>query len=243
MRLHYQPIVDLASGLLVGAEALLRWQHPSRGLVLPMELLPLAEETGLILPLGQWVLEEACRQARTWQQAYPDGPSLSVSVNLSARQFQQPDLVRRIEDALTLAGLDSGSLRLEVIEGVLSGDPRATLTKLEDLRALGVRVAIDDFGTGYASLSSLRRLPVRSLKLDPSFLGQLDAEAVGIVRAMAKLAHALGLEVSAEGVETDEQLARLREADLDWGQGYLFSRPLAEDALRRLMKKGGSLIA
>jgi diguanylate cyclase (GGDEF)-like protein/PAS domain S-box-containing protein len=242
MRLHYQPIVDLASGLLVSAEALLRWQHPARGLVLPMELLPLAEETGLILPLGQWVLEEACRQARAWERARPDSQPVTVSVNLSARQFQQPDLVRRVEDALTQAALDPASLRLEVVEGVLSGDPRATLTKLEELRALGVRVAIDDFGTGYASLSSLRRLPVRSLKLDPSFLSQLDPASIGVVRAVATLAHALGLEVSAEGVETDEQLARLREADLDRGQGYLFSRPLAEDAMRKLLKKGGSLI-
>jgi diguanylate cyclase (GGDEF)-like protein/PAS domain S-box-containing protein len=242
MRLHYQPIVDLANGHLVGVEALLRWQHPQRGLVLPMELLPLAEETGLILPLGQWVLEEACRQARDCQQAHPDAPPLTVSVNLSARQFQQQDLVRRVEQALTQAGLDPSTLRLDVVEGILIDDPRATLAKLEELRSIGVRVAIDDFGTGYASLSSLRRLPVRSLKLDPSFLGQLDPDSVQVVRAVATLAHTLGLEVAAEGVETGEQLARLREADLDRGQGYLFSRPLDGDALRRLLKQGGPLI-
>jgi diguanylate cyclase (GGDEF)-like protein len=242
LRLHYQPIADLTTGDLVGAEALARWQHPARGLILPMEFLPLAEETGLILPLGQWVLEEACRQARVWQHQHPDGPPLTVSVNLSARQFQQPDLVRRVEQALAQAKLDPASLRLEVVEGVLMDDPRTTLAKLEELRALGVRVTIDDFGTGYASLSSLRRLPVRSLKLDPSFLGQLDPEAVGIMRAVATLAHALGLEVTAEGVETGEQLARLREADLDRGQGYLFSRPLAEDAMQTLLREGGRLI-
>jgi diguanylate cyclase (GGDEF)-like protein/PAS domain S-box-containing protein len=242
MLLHYQPIVDLANGQLVGAEALLRWQHPARGLLLPLELLPLAEETGLILPLGQWVLEEACRQARIWQGAYPDGPPLTVSVNLSARQFQQQDLVRRVEQALAQAGLDPSNLRLDVVEGVLMDDPRTALAKLEELRALGVRVAIDDFGTGYASLSSLRRLPVRSLKLDPSFLGQLDPGSVGIMRAVATLAHALGLEVTAEGVETGDQLASLREADLDRAQGYLFSRPLAEDAMWTLLRKGGRLI-
>jgi EAL domain-containing protein (putative c-di-GMP-specific phosphodiesterase class I) len=242
LRLHYQPIADLATGDLVGAEALARWQHPARGLILPMEFLPLAEETGLILPLGQWVLEEACRQARIWQNQHPDGPPLTVSVNLSARQFQQPDLVRHVEHALAQAGLDPSSLRLEVVESVLADDPRATLAKLEDLRALGVRVAIDDFGSGYASLSSLRRLPVRSLKLDPSFLGQLDPASVGIMRAVATLAHALGLEVTAEGVETGDQLASLRAADLDRGQGYLFSRPLAEDAMQKLLRKGGRLI-
>jgi diguanylate cyclase (GGDEF)-like protein/PAS domain S-box-containing protein len=242
LRLHYQPIADLATGDLVGAEALARWQHPARGLILPMEFLPLAEETGLILPMGQWVLEEACRQARIWQLEHPDGPPLTVSVNLSARQFQQPDLVRHVEHALAQAKLDPSSLRLEVIEGVLMDDPRATLAKLEELRALGVRVTIDDFGSGYASLSSLRRLPVRSLKLDPSFLGQLDPTSVGIMRAMATLAHALGLEVTAEGVETGDQLARLREADLDRGQGYLFSRPLAKEAMQTLLRKGGRLI-
>ncbi|MFN8636338.1 MAG: EAL domain-containing protein [Chloroflexota bacterium] len=243
LRLVYQPIVNLANGEVVGAEALLRWQHPTRGLVMPMEVLPLAEETGLILPMGQWVLEEACRQARSWQRTYPSYPPLAVTVNLSARQFQQPDLVRRVEQALALSGLDPSCLRLDVIESVLMDDSRETLAKLEALRAMGVRVAIDDFGTGCASLSSLRRLPVRSLKLDSSFLGPLDEISVDVVRAIASMAHALGLEVSAEGVETDEQLAKLRQADLDRGQGYLFSRPLSAEALRRLLEKGRQLIA
>jgi EAL domain-containing protein (putative c-di-GMP-specific phosphodiesterase class I) len=158
--LHFQPIADVTTGALVGAEALARWQRPTRGLVLPLELLPLAEETGWILPMGRWVLEEACRQARLWQQAFPDRPPLAVSVNISARQFQQPDLVHRVEQALSQAGLDPSRLRLEVIEGVLMDDTRATLTKLLELRALGVRVAIDVFGSGYAPLTSLRRMPV-----------------------------------------------------------------------------------
>ena len=154
LTLHYQPIADLATGALVGAEALARWQHPTRGLVLPMEFLPLAEETGLILPLGQWVLEEACRQARAWQDACPDRPPISVSVNVSARQFHQPDFVRRVLHALAQADLEPSRLRLDVVEGILLDDTRATLAKLLELRALGVRVAIDDFGSGYASLTT-----------------------------------------------------------------------------------------
>jgi diguanylate cyclase (GGDEF)-like protein/PAS domain S-box-containing protein len=243
LRVHYQPIADLTTGNIVGAEALARWQHPTRGLVLPMEFLPLAEETGLIIPLGQWVLEEACRQARAWQQAFPSKAKLAVSVNLSARQFQQPDLVRRIEQVLSRSGLHPCSLRLDVIEGVLMDDTRTTLTRLEQLRDLGVRVAIDDFGSGHASLTSLRRMPVRSLKLDPSFLCQLDETSVHVVRAVATLAHALGLEISAEGIETDEQLARVREAELDRGQGYLFSRPVDGEQLGRLLEAGHSLIS
>jgi len=208
-----------------------------------MEFLPLAEETGVILPMGQWVLEEACRQATTWQTMLRGGPPLTVSVNLSARQFQQPDLLQHVEQALAAAGLDPSWLRLELIESVLLDDPGGTLTKLEALSSLGVWVTIDDFGSGHESLTSLRRMPVRSLKLNPSFLGQLDSTSVQVVRAVALLAHTLGLEVSAEGIETDEQLARLREAELDRGQGFLLSRPLTADAIYRLLQQGLPLIA
>lgn len=238
LRLFYQPIADLATGQIVGVEALARWQHPTRGLMLPLEFLPLAEETGLIVPIGQWVLEKACCQARAWQHQFRGGVPLTVSVNLSARQFQQPDLVSRVERALSGAGLDPALLRLEVTESALPDDARVALKTLNDLRALGVRVALDDFGAGCASLSSLRRLPVRTLKLDPSFLGALDEEAVPIVRAVATLAHALGMEVSAEGIETAQQLARLREVECDRGQGFLLSHPVAEDALSRLIEQG-----
>jgi len=234
--------VDLVSGKLVGAEALARWEHPTRGLVLPLDFLPLAEETGLILPLGQWTLEEACRQARAWQKQFPSSAPLTVSVNLSGRQFQQPDLVRRIERILTQSGLEPSTLRLEVTEGVLLDDTRATLAKLEELRAMGVRLTIDDFGTGPASLTSLRRLPVRTLKLDHSLLAPDEAEAVAMVRALSTLAHALGMEVAAEGIETDEQLARLREAECDRGQGYLLSRPLPGEAMNRLLQRNLPLL-
>ncbi len=242
LRLFYQPIVDLISGKLVGVEALARWEHPTRGLVLPMDFLPLAEETGLILPLGQWTLEEACRQARVWQQQFPTSAPLTVSVNLSGRQFQQPDLVRRIERVLAQTGLAASALRLEVIEGVLLDDARSTLFKLEELRALGVRLTIDDFGTGPASLTSLRRLPVRTLKLDHSLLVPEEADSVAMVRAVASLAHALGMEVAAEGIETDEQLARLREAECDRGQGYLLSRPLTSEAMNCLLQRNLPLL-
>ncbi|MCC7369407.1 MAG: EAL domain-containing protein [Chloroflexi bacterium] len=242
MRLVYQPIVELASGVMIGAEALARWQHPTRGLVLPLDFLPLAEETGLILPMGQWVLDEACRQAAEWQRTVADGPPPTIGVNLSARQFQHPHLVKQVERALVASGLNPASLHLEVVEGILIEDVRTALTRLEALRALGVQVTIDDFGTGQASLTSLRRMPVRALKLDPSFLGPLDPAAVQVVRAVASLAHTLGLEVSAEGIETDEQLARLREANLDQGQGYLLSRPIPEDALRALLQRRRPLI-
>jgi diguanylate cyclase (GGDEF)-like protein/PAS domain S-box-containing protein len=237
LRLYYQPIVDLVSGKLVGTEALARWEHPTRGLVLPMDFLPLAEETGLILPLGQWTLEEACRQAQAWQQQFPTSPPLTMSVNLSCRQFQQPDLVRRVEQVLAQTGLLPSSLRLEVTEDVLLDDARATLAKLDELRAMGVRLTLDDFGTGLASLTSLRRLPVRTLKLDPCLLASDEADAVAMVRAVSTLAHALGMEVAAEGIETDEQLARLREAECDRGQGYLLSRPLPGEAMHRLLQQ------
>jgi len=249
--LVYQPIVDLASGQLVGAEALARWHHPTRGLVLPLEFLPLAEETGLILPLGQWTLEEACRQIRAWQEQHPSGAALTVSVNLSGRQFQQPDLVQRIERVLAKTRLDPSALRLEVIEGVLLDDARSTLIKLEELRALGVRLAVDDFGTGPASLTSLRRLPVRTLKLDPSLLGPAGSNghaddnpdtSLAMVRAVSALAHALGMEVTAEGVETDEQLARLRQVECDRGQGYLFSRPLTGEEMQHLIQRNRPLL-
>ena len=168
---------------------------------------------------------------------------LSVSVNLSARQFQQPDLVRRVERALAQTGLDPASLRLEVTEGVLLDDARSTLSKLEELSGIGVRVALDDFGTGLTSINSLRRLPVGTLKLDPSFTGLLDRDAVALVRAVSTLAHALGMEVAAEGIETDEQLARLREAECDRGQGYLLSRPLTGEAMSQLLQQDLPLLA
>ncbi|MBI4493404.1 MAG: EAL domain-containing protein [Chloroflexi bacterium] len=231
-RLHYQPELDLQTGQLVGVEALVRWAHPQRGLVSPAEFIPLAEETGLILPIGRWVLEVACRQAQVWQAQYPGAP-LVMSVNLSARQFQQPNLVEQVAQVLGETGLAPACLKLEITESVLVEDAESTLSRLQALKELGVRLAIDDFGTGYSSLSYLQRLAVDTIKIDRSFVSGLGAEGrnLAIVRAVAVLAQALSMDVTAEGIETPEQLASVRAAGCDHGQGYLFSKPLASEAM------------
>jgi len=230
--LVYQPIVSLADGHVTGVEALLRWHHPSRGVVSPTEFIPLAEETGLIVPIGQWVLEEACRQARAWQVDYGPGPTPMMSVNLSARQFQRPELLDNIDLVLRDTGLDPRCLTVEITESVLMRDAETTVTTLQVLRDLGVRVAIDDFGTGYSSLSYLKRFPIDTLKIDRSFvdgLGQ-DPQDTAIVRSIVALAKTLSLRVTAEGIETASQYAYLQEMGCDLGQGYLFAHPLpAED--------------
>jgi diguanylate cyclase (GGDEF)-like protein len=232
--LHYQPLVELGSERIVGHEALLRWQHPTRGLVPPLSFVPLAEETGLILPMGRWVLATAASQARRWQRASVAAASLVMSVNLSARQFSQPGLVDEVHELLASTGLDPATLELEITESVVMDESEAGIQRLHTLRALGVRLALDDFGTGYSSLSYLRRLPLDVIKIDRSFVAGLGspetAEAGGanlpIIQAVIALAHGLGIEVVAEGIETAEQLELLRQLGCDRGQGYLFSRPL-----------------
>jgi EAL domain-containing protein (putative c-di-GMP-specific phosphodiesterase class I) len=236
-RLFYQPIVELVSGELVGWEALVRWQHPQRGLVPPSEFIPVAEETGLIVRLGQWVLEEACRQSRRWQPQ-PDSRPLVMSVNLSARQFQQPSLIDGVKRALDLAGVDPGSLKLEITESVVMQDVNAASATLQALAAIGVRVAIDDFGTGYSSLAYLKRFPIETLKIDRSFVNTIvdDVQDAAIVASVVALAKTLNLTVTAEGVESLSQQHRLIELGCDLGQGYLFGRPApaAEEPLRML---------
>ena len=233
LRVYYQPEVDLDTGAVVGMEALLRWQHPRHGLVGPADFIPLAEETGLIIPVGGWVLEEACRQARLWQALRPADPPLVVSVNLSARQLQQPDLVEQATRVLRETGLAPSALQLEITESAMMLDTESTIATLRALKEMGVRLAIDDFGTGYSSLSYLQRFPVDTLKIDRSFIKEVscDPGAAAIVRAVTTLAHALGIEVTAEGIETEEQLARVRALRCDRGQGYYFSEPLPSDAL------------
>jgi diguanylate cyclase (GGDEF)-like protein/PAS domain S-box-containing protein len=232
---YYQPILQLATGELAGFEALVRWQHPRRGLLPPAEFIPVAEETGLIIPLGLYVLSEACREMRAWAARHAERTSLLMSVNLSSKQFTQPDLVARVAQILAETDLPATNLELEITESVVMDDPDSTAALLEELRNLEVHVAIDDFGTGYSSLSYLQRFPVDTLKIDRSFVSKVgeQAESLEIVRAITTLAHALDLRVVAEGVETSEQLAQLQALQCEYGQGYLFSPPLDSTAAER----------
>jgi diguanylate cyclase (GGDEF)-like protein/PAS domain S-box-containing protein len=239
LALHYQPKVSLATGQIVGFEALLRWEHPERGRLLPERFVSLAEETGLIVPIGRWVLREACHTAREWQQLYPCDPPLVVCVNLSAKQLRDPDLFRDVHQILHESGLEPSSLDLEITESVAMEDAPATAVRLEELHALGVQVIIDDFGTGYSSLSRLESFPVDYIKIDRSFVGRLEEKtgAAVLVKAMIDLSHALGIEVIAEGVETAGQLERLRVMGCDLAQGYYFSRPQPSEAIQVLLEK------
>ncbi len=237
LRLYYQPLVDLRCGAIVGVEALLRWQHPERGIVPPLSFIPLAEETGLILPIGRWVLRTACDQVRDWQRRHPSAGPLFVSVNLSAREFAQADLVQDVAAILDATGLDPATLELEITESVVMDQSEASVERLRGLRALGVRLVLDDFGTGYSSLSYLRRLPLDTIKIDQSFVAGLGSDDANlpIVQAIIGLAHGLGIDVVAEGIETAEQLAWLRQLACDRGQGYLYARPLPAAELEALL--------
>jgi diguanylate cyclase (GGDEF)-like protein len=234
MRLCYQPIVDLASGVVTGVETLVRWHHPDRGIVPPLDFIPLAEETGLILPIGRWVLREACRQASVWNTQRADRPPLTLSVNLSALQLHQADLASTVAHALEEARLDPRCLILEITETVLlqDTDTDAVTQRLQALKALGVYLAIDDFGTGYSSLAYLRRFPVDILKIDKSFVDEVGhgSAASALARAIVNLGHTLQLVTVAEGIETAEQLVEVQDSGCRFGQGYYFARPLsAED--------------
>jgi diguanylate cyclase (GGDEF)-like protein len=240
LELHYQPIVDLSSQQIVGFEALLRWRHPERGLISPLEFIPLAEETGLIVPIGRWVLQEATRQAAAWQNRSPLG-RLRMSVNVSVRQFQHPDLVGDVADALHKSGLDPKLLTLEITESLFAQDTDETTRKIDLLKDLGVRLALDDFGTGYSSLSYLRRFPIDTLKIDKSFVDSVATSTEGhaVVAAITQLGQNLHLEVVAEGLEDADQLEALGQLDCPLGQGYHFSKPLAAGDAVKLLLTGG----
>ena len=227
LKVYYQPKVLVETGKIVALEALTRWEHPERGLLLPTDFVPLAEETRLIIPIGWWVLEEACRQVKEWQKLYPSDPPLAVNVNLSARQFYDPDLVRKVAGVLEETALDPSSLVLEITEGTAMEEAFSTTATLGALKGLGVKLAIDDFGTGYSSLSYLKRFPVDAIKIDRSIVEGLgrDRGDSAIVSATITLAHALGLEVIAEGVETDEEATELQALGCNFGQGYYWWTP------------------
>ena len=234
--LHYQPLVALETGRIIGVEALVRWQHPELGLVPPMQFIPIAEETGLIIPLGEWVLQTACAQARAWHEMGLAG--LRVAVNLSARQFQRQNLLHVITRILLATDLNPRCLDMELTESMMMQDGESTSATLRELQALGVRLSMDDFGTGYSSLSYLRRLPLDTLKIDRSFVKDCtgNQEDATIIKAIIAMSHSLKLTVLAEGIETEGQLAFLRAAGCDEAQGYYFSKPMAAEPLTSLLK-------
>lgn len=229
LEIHYQPKVKLTDGAPVGLEALLRWRHPHMGLVAPAEFIPIAEQSGLILPIGEWVLRTACKQLKAWQEA--GLPPLPVAVNVSALQFKQPDIVDVVSGALTDSGLEADMLELELTESLMVGNPELVTPKLEELKGLGVSLALDDFGTGYSNLQYLKRFPIDVLKIDQSFVSDLpeNVEGASIAKAIISLAHSLGLRVVAEGIETEDQAGFLMGEGCAVGQGYLYSRPLPPD--------------
>jgi len=235
-RVYYQPIVSLQAGKITGFEALTRWQRPE-GILSPIEFITVAEETGLIIPMNRQLLREACQQLLCWQTEFPSIPPLTMSVNITSKEFAQPDLASEIGKTLAQIGLDPGCLQLEIIETIAMGDAEKSGHVLAQLKALGVRLSIDDFGTGYSSLSRLRRIPVDTLKIDRAFIMNMDTdpESREIVRAIIMLAHTLGLKVVAEGTETEEHIKLLKQLNCEMAQGYFFSRPADDKAMLKLL--------
>jgi EAL domain-containing protein (putative c-di-GMP-specific phosphodiesterase class I) len=235
-QLQYQAKRDTRSGRITGLEALLRWQHPDLGTVAPMQFIPLAEETGLIVPIGRWVLRTACAQGVAWQRQ--GLPGIRIAVNLSARQFSDENLLADITAALTDSGMSPSLLELEITEGMVMQNPDRAVQKLNRIRDMGLRLAIDDFGTGYSSLAQLKRFPIDTLKVDRSFISDIpgDSEDVAITQAIIAMGKRLDLTVVAEGVETLEQMQFLREQRCDQMQGYYFSKPIAAEPLAALLR-------
>jgi len=237
-RLHYQPVVSLRTGRVTGFEALVRWEHPDRGLVQPADFIPVAEETGLIVPMGSWVLFEACRQVREWQSAHPRTNPISIGVNLSARQFSQPGLIEQITRALDSTGILPSTLRLEITESAIIDKGRYASSILSQIRALGVHVYLDDFGTGYSSLSYLHGLPIHGIKIDRAFIGNMETDEnnLRLVRTILTLAEVIGVRAEAEGISSADQLKELRSLNCEQGQGYLFSAPITREAVEELLE-------
>lgn len=239
--LHYQPQVSLHSGRIIGVETLIRWQNPTRGLVSPAKFIPIAEETGLIVPIGEWVLRTACAQSLAWQaQGFP---ALKIAVNLSARQFKQQNLVETVTQVLDATGLDPNYLELELTESLMVDNIQQSINIMQQLHNMGIVLSVDDFGTGYSSLNYLKRFPIHTLKIDQSFVRDLvvDSDDAAIVDAIISLAHSLNLSVIAEGVESQEQLDYLQTKGCDEVQGYYFSRPLPANIFTQLLQEGKTL--
>jgi diguanylate cyclase (GGDEF)-like protein len=242
LTLYYQPIISLKKNTLAGFEALLRWQHPDKGFISPKDFIPIAEDTGLILPIGDWVLFQACQQLATWQKQYSDVPeiaTLKISVNIVSQQLQEPEFIAKLDQILRKTGLNSSCLRLEITERVLVDSGINTQNTLSEIKKRKIKLSIDDFGTGYSSLSYLRRLPIDNLKIDGSFVEGInsDLESLEIVKTIITLAHILGMDAIAEGVETVEQLKQLQALDCEFAQGYLFARPLNPQKISLLLNK------
>jgi EAL domain-containing protein (putative c-di-GMP-specific phosphodiesterase class I) len=236
--LHYQPILDLETGAIRQLEALVRWNHPRRGMLPPAAFISLAEQTGLIVTLGEWIRAEACRQVADWHHRYQLHPAIEVSVNLSALQLRQADLVARVTRTLDETGLSPWQLRLEITESSMVHDPNSAIATLQSLRAVGVQLAVDDFGTGFATFSSFKQLPVDSLKIDRSFVSglQQDPQDTAIVHAVIAFGKMLGLRVTGEGIETAGQIEQLRALGCDYGQGYYFARPLPSNGIESMLE-------
>jgi len=245
LRLQYQPIVALQTSAIVGVEALVRWQHPSHGLLAPAQFIGPAEETGQIVALGRWVLEQACVQARAWERVHPRDRPMFVSVNVSTRQLGQDDFPDTVAQILARSGLAARSLVLEITEGMLADDREAIIARLHRLKALGLRIAVDDFGTGYSALSHLQQFPIDILKIDKSFIDELhtDNQKASLVQGIINLGESMHLDVITEGIEQAEQAARLRAMRSPLGQGFLFSRPIDPDAILALLRNDGNQAA
>jgi diguanylate cyclase (GGDEF)-like protein len=242
LQLYYQPIISLSTGVIVGFEALIRWVHPERGFISPVEFIPVAEETGLIVPIGRWVLHEACNQLRRWQEKSAQAKDLIMSINVSSQQLLQPDFTSQISQILHATQISTSSIKLEITESVLMETATCVTDQLAQMQDLGIRLSLDDFGTGYSSLSYLYRFPINNLKVDRSFVDGLGNGQDQIVQTIIALAHGLGMDVTAEGVETSEQLARLKDLGCEFGQGYLFSRPVDQEAAELLFSQPPYLV-
>jgi EAL domain-containing protein (putative c-di-GMP-specific phosphodiesterase class I) len=240
LELYYQPIIDLNSGQLTGFESLLRWHHPEWGFVSPAEFIPIAEETGLILPIGTWVLQQACQQLHLWNLQFPNRFPLTMNVNLSVKQFAQADLIEQIDWILEQTEIDGKYLKLEITESAIIDNSKVANLIFQQLKARQIRLCIDDFGTGYSSLSYLYRFPVHTLKIDRSFLNNLESKASckyrAIIKAVIDLGHNLDMDIVAEGIEKTEQHQLLKQLGCEYGQGYFYSKPMPAEGVTELLK-------